>query len=69
MTEGFEEGICEYYKDCKMREIELRDCTKPAYEDCETYKSWKKSLDLGIGAMTVPLNLGGAEISTKEKLK
>ena len=58
------EQICEYYKGCNMKEIQLRDCTKPAYENCETYKAWKESLELGIG---VVVNLGDADFSTNAK--
>lgn len=50
------EDICPNYHICGMRELFLRDCTKPAYEDCETYRYWEENPILGVGAIVLPGN-------------
>jgi hypothetical protein len=66
MEGKLEEGICEYYEGCNMRNMGIRDCTKPAYENCKTYKAWQESLGLGIGAI-VDVNVRSADNSTNAK--
>jgi len=64
LVQKSQECICPYYKNCGMKQNFVRDCTKPAYESCETYIFWESNIPLGVGALVLPgrndLDLGGS---------
>jgi len=46
------ESVCKYFHDCNVK-LTGRDCSHPAYTNCQTFKFYERwgTEPLGIGAM------------------